>query len=164
MADIIGFGEDGVYVAKSLGGTFGNVSRWVDNFGTNYGWEQPLHIKSYVDDRERHRIRTSLDEDLRAHFELGVQLGFAEAQATANEPSQQGWRDIAWRGLYHASEILVDHFDDFNSGLLDNALSNVRVADQSRAYELIQAVRLDVRRMVEKNWSPRRQHSRFDNS
>ena len=38
MADIVGFGSNGVSVAFSTGFDFANAQLWIDNFGYNQGW------------------------------------------------------------------------------------------------------------------------------
>lgn len=49
LADIVGFGEDGTYVAISNGSGFHSSSMWVDNFGANYGWNQGDFPRFLVD-------------------------------------------------------------------------------------------------------------------
>ena len=43
-ADLIGFGQDGVYVALSNGTSFGAISKWTSAFDLSHGWT----VKDYV--------------------------------------------------------------------------------------------------------------------
>ncbi len=47
--DLIGFGDDGVYVALSNGRSFGRVTLWSDNFGYSDGWRVDLHERLVAD-------------------------------------------------------------------------------------------------------------------
>eukprot|EP00551_Chaetoceros_affinis_P004278 CAMPEP_0203667352 /NCGR_PEP_ID=MMETSP0090-20130426/4193_1 /ASSEMBLY_ACC=CAM_ASM_001088 /TAXON_ID=426623 /ORGANISM="Chaetoceros affinis, Strain CCMP159" /LENGTH=316 /DNA_ID=CAMNT_0050531473 /DNA_START=312 /DNA_END=1259 /DNA_ORIENTATION=- len=48
-ADIVGFGNEGVYVSLSTGGGFTQPSLWVDNFGYNDGWRVGQHPRFLAD-------------------------------------------------------------------------------------------------------------------
>ena len=53
LADLVGFGEDGVYVAISTGAQFMVGEMWVDNYSVNYGWEQtnyPRYLRDMNND------------------------------------------------------------------------------------------------------------------
>jgi murein DD-endopeptidase MepM/ murein hydrolase activator NlpD len=47
--DIVGFGEDGVFVALSDGTKFGNSIVWSDNFAFNDTWSTESHIRTIAD-------------------------------------------------------------------------------------------------------------------
>ncbi|UCE07876.1 MAG: VCBS repeat-containing protein, partial [bacterium] len=50
MADIVGFGEDAVYVALSQGTTFGFAERWLYSYGYGVGgWRVDKHPRMMVD-------------------------------------------------------------------------------------------------------------------
>jgi len=48
-ADIVGFGNNGVYVGLSNGSGFGNAPLWVNNFGYNNGWRNDKHLRLMAD-------------------------------------------------------------------------------------------------------------------
>ena len=49
MADIVGFGEDGVWVALSTGSSFSPASRWTRQLGNNDGFNAPHIIRTLAD-------------------------------------------------------------------------------------------------------------------
>ena len=48
-ADVVGFGNGGVWVARSLGLGFTAATEWVDAFGYNDGWRVDLHPRFVTD-------------------------------------------------------------------------------------------------------------------
>lgn len=47
LPDLVGFGDDGVHVARNTGGGFADPVRWVASFGTAKGWtvgQTPRHV------------------------------------------------------------------------------------------------------------------------
>jgi sulfur transfer complex TusBCD TusB component (DsrH family) len=49
MADLIGFGQDGVYVALSTGTGFGAISRWTSAFDLSHGWTVAEYVRTVGD-------------------------------------------------------------------------------------------------------------------
>jgi hypothetical protein len=47
--DLIGFGQDGVYVALSTGSGFGAVSRWTNDFDLSHGWTVSQYVRTVGD-------------------------------------------------------------------------------------------------------------------
>lgn len=64
-ADIVGFGNEGVYIALSTGTSFGPTVRWVDDFGRNQGWQTlgPITVPEGSSDAliGNHHIRLTAD-------------------------------------------------------------------------------------------------------
>ncbi|QIM19327.1 VCBS repeat-containing protein [Leucobacter coleopterorum] len=48
-ADVLGFANEGVYVATSTGGGFTAAKRWTTGFGVNAGWEVHKHPRTLSD-------------------------------------------------------------------------------------------------------------------
>lgn len=48
-ADIVGFGDNGVLVARAVGGRFTDPRRWADDYGYNDGWRTGRHIRLMAD-------------------------------------------------------------------------------------------------------------------
>lgn len=48
-ADVVGFANEGVYVATSTGSGFAAPKRWVTGFGVNAGWEVGKHPRTLAD-------------------------------------------------------------------------------------------------------------------
>ncbi|QYM77007.1 FG-GAP-like repeat-containing protein [Leucobacter luti] len=48
-SDVVGFAEDGVYVALSTGSSFGAQARWTAEFGVSGGWTVEHHPRALVD-------------------------------------------------------------------------------------------------------------------
>lgn len=48
-SDVVGFAEDGVYVALSTGSGFGAIKRWTDQFGAAAGWSVQHHPRTLTD-------------------------------------------------------------------------------------------------------------------
>jgi hypothetical protein len=110
-ADIVGFGNEGTYIALSTGSAFGATVRWVDNFGRDQGWLKlgPITIPEGSSDAfiGRHHIRMTADinGDNRADvigfgnagtfFATATPLAtrFSQARpAVADLGYDQGWR------------------------------------------------------------------------
>ncbi len=49
MADVIGFGGDGIYVSLSTGNSFSPPTRWSVYFGYNHGWREENHPRMMAD-------------------------------------------------------------------------------------------------------------------
>lgn len=49
LADIIGFGKEGVYVSLSTGSEFSTPKLWVQQFGYNQGWRKLRHPRQVAD-------------------------------------------------------------------------------------------------------------------
>jgi hypothetical protein len=49
MADLVGFGLDGVYVATSTGGAFGAISKWTSSFALANGWTVASYVRMVGD-------------------------------------------------------------------------------------------------------------------
>ncbi len=47
--DLIGFGQDGVYVALSNGASFDAVSRWTNDFDLSHGWTVSQYVRTVGD-------------------------------------------------------------------------------------------------------------------
>ena len=47
--DLVGFGQDGVYVATSTGTTFNPISRWTTAFDLAHGWTVSKHVRTVGD-------------------------------------------------------------------------------------------------------------------
>jgi hypothetical protein len=47
--DLIGFGQDGVYVALSNGASFDSVSRWTNDFDLSHGWTVSQYVRTVGD-------------------------------------------------------------------------------------------------------------------
>jgi hypothetical protein len=47
--DLIGFGQDGVYVALSNGASFDSVSRWTNDFDLSHGWTVSQFVRTVGD-------------------------------------------------------------------------------------------------------------------
>src|SRR5215470_17546909 len=48
-ADVIGFGQDGVYVALSDGASFSPVSKWTSAFDLSHGWTVASFVRTVGD-------------------------------------------------------------------------------------------------------------------
>ncbi|MBZ5711076.1 FG-GAP repeat domain-containing protein [Nannocystis pusilla] len=48
-ADIVGFGNDGVYVARAGDGSFARAKLWLDDFGYDQGWRADKHVRMLGD-------------------------------------------------------------------------------------------------------------------
>jgi hypothetical protein len=48
-ADVVGFANDGVYVALSTGTAFAASTRWIAQFGKDHGWLTSSHIRTLAD-------------------------------------------------------------------------------------------------------------------
>jgi hypothetical protein len=49
MADLIGFGQDGVYVALSTSTSFGSISKWTSAFDLSHGWTISEFVRTVGD-------------------------------------------------------------------------------------------------------------------
>ena len=94
-ADIVGFGDAGVYVAVSNGdGTFQAVRRVVDNFGTQQGWRVDQHPRFVAD------VTGDGKADIVGFGDAGVYVAVSNGDGTFqaarrvvdNFGTQQGWR------------------------------------------------------------------------
>ena len=47
--DLLGFGQDGVYVALSNGASFDSVSRWTNDFDLSHGWTVSQYVRTVGD-------------------------------------------------------------------------------------------------------------------
>lgn len=108
-ADVVGFGNEGVYVALSNGAAFGPTQRWADDFGAQQGWQRlgPVTVQegdstAYVG---AHHLRMTADinGDGRAdivgfgnrgtYFALSTGTRFTQTRlAVADLGFEQGWR------------------------------------------------------------------------
>jgi hypothetical protein len=111
-AHIVGFGNEGVYVALSSGSSFGPTQRWADDFGVNQGWHKQGEIynpevisNDSTAQVGRHHVRMTADingdgradiigfGDSATWFALSTGSSFGETQqAVADLGSDQGWR------------------------------------------------------------------------
>ena len=48
-ADLVGFGQDGVYVARSNGSSFSPISRWTQSFDLSHGWTVSQYVRTVGD-------------------------------------------------------------------------------------------------------------------
>jgi FG-GAP-like repeat len=48
-ADLIGFGLDGVYIARSTGSGFGSISKWTSAFDLSHGWTVSQYVRTVGD-------------------------------------------------------------------------------------------------------------------
>ncbi|MFY0539750.1 hypothetical protein [Nannocystis pusilla] len=44
-ADLVGFGDDGVFVARAAEGRFTAPTMWLSDFGYDHGWRPDKHIR-----------------------------------------------------------------------------------------------------------------------
>ena len=49
QVDLIGFGNDGVYVSQSTGSHFEKTKKWNKKFGKEDGWNTKLHARMVGD-------------------------------------------------------------------------------------------------------------------
>ena len=49
LADLVGFGLDGVYVATSTGSGFNPISRWTNSFDLSHGWTVSQYTRTVGD-------------------------------------------------------------------------------------------------------------------
>ena len=49
MADLVGFGQDGVYIALSTGSGFGAISKWTSSFDLSHGWTVSQYVRTVGD-------------------------------------------------------------------------------------------------------------------
>jgi hypothetical protein len=93
-ADAVGFGANGVYVARSTGSSFAPAARWIANFGAGQGWTS----------QDRYpRMLADVNKDGRADIvgfgQYGVMVSLATAANTFAPPTRwlanfgysQGW-------------------------------------------------------------------------
>ena len=91
-ADIVGFGDDGVWVVKSTGTSFGDPAFWLADLGANRGWTTTTHERLVAD------VNGDGKADVVGFGDDGVYVGLAgagsftlEANGVANFATQQGW-------------------------------------------------------------------------
>jgi hypothetical protein len=93
MADLVGFGLDGVYIALSNGISFDPVSRWTTSFDYSHGWRVDQHPRMVGDvngDKKADLIGFGLDG---AYVALSTGSGFGPINRwTTDLDYSHGWR------------------------------------------------------------------------
>lgn len=122
-ADVVGFANDGVYVATSTGSDFKPAKRWVAGFGTANGWSIEAHPRALADvngDGLPDVVGFATDG---VYVALGTGQSFAAAKRWSTAFSSGG----GWRTDRHP-RWLADMNGDGRADLVGISSSGVRVA------------------------------------
>ena len=110
-ADIVGFGNNGVYIGISTGTSFGDAPLWVNNFGYNQGWRNDKSLR-YMSD-----VNNDGKADIVGFGNNGVYVGLSTGSSFGNAPLwvnnfgyNQGWRND--KGLRTMSDVNGDGYAD----------------------------------------------------
>lgn len=91
--DIVGFQDDGVWVAKSLGDRFGVAERWLAALGYRQGWREDRHIRRVIDMNHDGLADVVAIGNEGVYLSLSTGIGFSLPVLDArNFGYAQGWR------------------------------------------------------------------------
>ena len=126
MADIVGFGSEGIKVALSNGSDFDNASLWLNDFGYNQGWRKDKSLRILAD------VNGDGMTDIVAFGNKGISVAlstgsdFGQASLWVQDFGyNQGWRND--KGLRMMADVNGDGKADivgFGNNGVSVALSN----------------------------------------
>ncbi|QDF06483.1 FG-GAP-like repeat-containing protein [Myxococcus xanthus] len=89
-ADVVGFGDAGVYVSLSTGSSFGASRLWLGDFGVNQQWFVPNSVRAVAD------VNGDGRADIVGFSKSGVYVALANNTGTGFNPTQQWTSEFTW--------------------------------------------------------------------
>jgi hypothetical protein len=124
-ADVVGFGDAGIYVSLSTGSGFSPPELWLDNFGSEAGgWQVEKHLRHLADVNADRRADAIGFGDAGVYVSLSTGTGFAQPELWLDN---FGFEAGGWRVGRHP-RFLVDVNADNRADIVGFGVAGIYVA------------------------------------